>query len=122
MAITLLISTSALLFLLQLRTCSCNSNIKSRYFNGAVLARENHQQVEGKSIQSLIVLSSISCAQACLSHSQCASTNYKVLSQDHGLCQMKSDIIDKSEELVYNARFQFSQYFSAPVSKTCIER
>ena len=93
-----------------LETSSAFNMLKSPNFVGAVITRASHN-LRGHVLKSVPVPSQISCAQTCLMHPRCVSTNYGFSA---GLCELNDrgvgETVEADRVLEYHKEFVYSEY------------
>ena len=93
-----------------LETSSAFNMLKSHNFVGAVITRASHK-LRGHVLKSVPVPSQISCAQTCLMHPRCVSTNYAFSA---GLCELNDrgvgETVVADRVLEYHKEFVYSEY------------
>ena len=93
-----------------LETSSAFNMLKSPNFVGAVITRASHK-LRGHVLKSVPVPSQISCAQTCLMHPRCVSTNYGFSA---GLCELNDrgvgETVEADRVLEYHKEFVYSEY------------
>ena len=118
LSITRLSGVLLITFLLHLvlGDSKTETQIHSRYDNGALLTKYDHV-LPGNTVTSVFLPSLISCNQKCLAESDCGSFNYQMNRAEgaSGLCELKNIAVSDSispQSLLYRSGYVFTQIYA----------